>query len=121
MRAFYEGACQKLKTAHSLIDEDPEAAYQIAYEAMLKASLAVILKQELRPRSQPGHHIAVIDMVGRIMGDDLSAQIKVFDEMRRHRNSFLYEPFGFVSLHEAKEALCIASNFVEAIKKKLQI
>jgi uncharacterized protein (UPF0332 family) len=119
VKAFYKGACQKLNTAYKLTDEDPEAAYQIAYEAMLKASLAIILHHELRPRSQPGHHVAIIDMVGKIMGADYSNQIKAFDEMRRNRNSFLYEPFGFVSSHELRDALNIVSDFLEAVQKKL--
>jgi hypothetical protein len=40
---------------------DEEACLQQAYEAMLKASLGFMFSRGFRPRSQPGHHIAIIE------------------------------------------------------------
>jgi hypothetical protein len=42
---------------------DEEACLQQAYEAMLKASLGFMFSHGLRARSQPGHHIAIIEFV----------------------------------------------------------
>ena len=36
------------------LDIDTEAAYEIAYEGMIKSSLALMLSYGERPRSQPG-------------------------------------------------------------------
>lgn len=119
VQGHLEGAKKKLKAAHKISDDDAEAAYQLAYEAMLKASLALILRNGLRPRSQPGHHIAIIEMAGKLLDDNLSATLKVFDEMRRNRNAFLYEADSIVSSSEVKDALELAGHYLQEIEKKL--
>jgi hypothetical protein len=43
-------------------DKKPISARK-AYEAMLKASLGFMFSHGFRARSQPGHHIAIIDFV----------------------------------------------------------
>jgi len=120
VKGHLEGATKKLKTAVTISDDDEESSYQLAYEAMLKASLALILKHELRPRSIPGHHIAIIEMAGNLLGDQLTDMLKVFDEMRRNRNNFLYESRSFVSTQELNEALKIAKSFLEIIRNKIE-
>jgi hypothetical protein len=40
---------------------DADMAYQIAYEAMIKGSLALMLSHGQRPRKQLGYHIAIIE------------------------------------------------------------
>jgi hypothetical protein len=46
---------------------DAETAYEIAYEAMIKGSLALMLSHGQRPRKQLGHHhIAIIEFAQNI-------------------------------------------------------
>ena len=43
IRGHLEGARKKLRAAHKIVADDEDSAYQLAYEAMLKASLALVL------------------------------------------------------------------------------
>jgi hypothetical protein len=58
---FLADAEKKAIAARKNLKIDMETAYQIAYEAMLKASLALMLSHGQRPRIQLGHHIAIIE------------------------------------------------------------
>lgn len=60
---FLASADKKLTSAHKILAFDEEACLQQAYEAMLKASLGFMFSYGFRARSQPGHHIAIIDFV----------------------------------------------------------
>lgn len=119
VKGHLSGATKKLQAAREICDIDEESAYELAYEAMLKASLALILREGLRPRSQPGHHVAIIEKAGEILGEKVQSLMKIFDEMRRNRNSFLYEAGDFVSSGELKEALMIADEYIQLIEKEL--
>jgi hypothetical protein len=69
---------------------DPETAYQIAYEAMIKASLALMLSHGQRPRKQLGHHIAIIEFAQRHLPGASAGTFARFDRMRRKRNNAFY-------------------------------
>lgn len=58
---------------------------QQAYEAMLKASLGFMFSHGFRARSQPGHHIAIIDFVRAHMDKKHAGLLTVFDRLRRKR------------------------------------
>jgi hypothetical protein len=60
---FLVSAEKKLASAHKMLAFDEEACLQQAYEAMLKASLGFMFSYGFRARSQPGHHIAIIEFV----------------------------------------------------------
>jgi hypothetical protein len=61
VKVFLADAHKKAAAAQKNLDIDAETAYQIAYEAMLKASIALMLSHGQRPRVQLGHHIAIIE------------------------------------------------------------
>jgi uncharacterized protein (UPF0332 family) len=60
---FLQSAEKKLASAYKILAFDEEACLQQAYEAMLKASLGFMFSHGFRARSQPGHHIAIIEFV----------------------------------------------------------
>ena len=62
-------ADKKLASARKILAFDEEACLQQAYEAMLKASLGFMFSHGFRARSQPGHHIAIIDFVPAHIGN----------------------------------------------------
>jgi hypothetical protein len=72
---------------------------------MLKASLGFMFSHGFRARSQPGHHIAIIDFVRARIGKKHAGLISVFDRLRRKRNLALHDDRGFVSQHDAQQAL----------------
>jgi len=95
---------------------DEEACLQQAYEAMLRAALGFMFSHGFRARSQPGHHIAIIEFVGARIDVKHAGLLTVFDRLRRKRNMALYDDTGFVSHHEAEEALESARQFIEVIR-----
>lgn len=87
-----------------------------AYEAMLKASLGFMFSYGFRARSQPGHHIAIIDFVRARIDKKHSGLLTVFDRLRRKRNLALYDDTGFVSRHDAEQAVESARQYLDVIR-----
>ena len=120
VRRFLAGAGKKLTAARKTLEIDEEASYQLAYEAMLKASLGFMLSFGVRPRSLPGHHVTIIEFAGKRLGKSSQKLIAVFDRMRRKRHQALYDVTGFISTQEAKNALEIAEKYLAIIRKETQ-
>jgi uncharacterized protein (UPF0332 family) len=113
---FLQSAEKKLVSAHKILAFDEEACLQQAYEAMLKASLGFMFSHGLRARSQPGHHIAIIEFVRARVGKKHAALLTAFDRMRRKRNMALYDDTGFVSRHDAEQAVESARDYIEVVR-----
>jgi hypothetical protein len=114
---FLQSAEKKLVTAHKILAFDEEASLQQAYEAMLKASLGFMFSYGFRARSQPGHHIAIIDFVRARIDKKHAGLLTVFDRLRRKRNLALYDDTAFVSRHDAEQALEAARDYLALIRK----
>ena len=91
VKQFLADAHKKASTARKNLPIDAEAAYQIAYEAMLKASLALMLSHGERPRVQLGHHIAIIEFSEKHLASAPAGIFAQFDRMRRKRNNAFYD------------------------------
>lgn len=83
---------------------------------MLKASLGIVFSYGFRARSQPGHHITIIDFVRTHIDKKHASLITVFDRLRRKRNLALYDDTGFVSRGDAEQALEAARNYLAVIR-----
>jgi len=113
---FLTSADKKLASARKILAFDEEACLQQAYEAMLKTSLAFMFSHGFRARSQPGHHIAIIDFVRSRIDKKHAGLLVVFDRLRRKRNAALYDDTGFVSHHDAEQGLDSAADYLKAIR-----
>src|SRR5213592_1363672 len=113
---FLQSAERKLASAHKILAFDEEACLQQAYEAMLKASLGFMFSHGFRARSQPGHHIAIIEFVRARVDKKHYGLLTVFDRLRRKRNLALYDDTGFVSHHDAEQALRSARQYLDVIR-----
>jgi uncharacterized protein (UPF0332 family) len=113
---FLASADKKLASAHKILAFDEEACLQQAYEAMLKVSLSFMFSHGFRARSQPGHHIAIIEFVRTHINKKHSGLLTMFDRLRRKRNLALYDDTGFVSHHDAEEALKAAGDYLTVIR-----
>ncbi len=102
--------------ARRILAFDEEACLQQAYEAMLKASRGFMFSHGFRARSQPGHHIAIIDFVRSRIDKEHAGLLAVFDRLRRKRNMALYEDTGFVSHHDAEQGLECAGDYLNVIR-----
>jgi hypothetical protein len=83
---------------------------------MLKASLGILFSHGSRARSQPGHHIAIIEFVRARLDKKHAGLLTVFDRLRRRRNTALYDDIGFVSRHDAEQALKSARDYLDVIR-----
>ena len=81
-------ASKHLTSATHIASEDPTGAYELAYDAMRKAAVALLAEQGLRPKSTGGH-VAVRDAVTAQFGGEGKA-FRSFDWMRRARNDLEY-------------------------------
>jgi len=113
---FLASAEKKLAAADKILAFDEEACLQQAYEAMLKGSLGFMFSHGFRARSQVGHHIAIIEFVRTHIDRKHAALLTLFDRLRRKRNMSLYDDSGFVSYHDAEEALQAARDYLAVVR-----
>lgn len=107
-------AQKDLSAARANLEIDEEVTYNYAYLAMLRCGRAIVFMKEYRP-TDGRQHKTVIEFSGKILGRNFIDLIKKFDNMRRKRNQFTYDPFLPVSKLEAKRALKTAEEFVKKI------
>ena len=118
VKVFLADAQKKAAAARKNLDIDAETAYQIAYEAMLKASIALMLSHGQRPRVQLGHHIAIIEFAQKHLDPKWASTFALFDRMRRKRNDAFYD-IALISDTEAKEAVTTAERYLQLIASDL--
>jgi hypothetical protein len=102
---FIRSAEKKLETARKLVDFDEEASLQQAYEAMLKASIGLMLSHGSRVRSQAGHQVAIIEFARKHLDARHGGLLSLFDRLRRKRNAALYDDAGLVSRRRPSKRL----------------
>jgi uncharacterized protein (UPF0332 family) len=112
---YLAAATKKLATAKKVLPIDDEAAFQLAYEAMLKGSLGLMLSHGFRPRSTPGHHMAIIEFAEKQLGAPSHRLVALFDRMRRKRNQALYDATGLITRTEAEQALDTAAKYLASV------
>ena len=117
---FLASAEKKLAAARKTLPIDEEASYQLAYEAMLKASLGFMLSFGVRPRSLPGHHVAIIEFAGEKLGKEFRNLIAMFNRMRRKRHEAIYDVTGLISKGEAEQGLETAAKYIGAIRSEIE-
>jgi len=120
VKRFFTNAQKRAAAARKNLAIDAETAYEIAYEAMIKGSLALMLSHGQRPRRQLGHHIAIIEFAQKNLPGCPATTFILFDRMRRKRNDAFYD-VTIVSDTEAREAVATSEQFlgmVEADFKK---
>jgi uncharacterized protein (UPF0332 family) len=122
VKQFFADAEKRALAARKNLSIDNETAYQIAYEAMIKGSLALMLSHGQRPRHQLGHHIAIIEFSQKQFDNSHAATFALFDRMRRKRNDAFYG-IAHISDTEAEEAVVTSENYLRlmaiGIKAKL--
>jgi hypothetical protein len=82
---------------------------------MLRASLAFMFSHRLRPRSQPAHHIVIIEFVAQHLDKKHAGLLTLFDRLRRKRKTALYDDSEFVFRHDAEEAITTARDYLAVI------
>jgi len=119
VRQFLADAHKKVVAARKNLAIDEETAYQAAYQAMLKASLALMLSHGQRPRVQLGHHIAIIEFAQKHLDRSHAAFFALFDRMRRKRNEAFYD-IAVIGGVEAEDAVISVEKYVQVIATDIQ-
>jgi uncharacterized protein (UPF0332 family) len=119
VQQFLADAQKRARTARKNLAIAAETAFQIAYEAMIKGSLALMLSHGQRPRKQLGHHIAIIEFAQKNLPGAHAGIFSLFDRMRRKRNDAFYD-IAIVSETEAKEAVATAEQYLQLIAADIQ-
>lgn len=116
---FLHSASQKLNKAARVVPIDEQTGFQMAYDAMLRASLAFMLSLGKRPRSTVGHHRVIIEFMTTALGGDYRALMRSFNLMRRKRNEALYEPTSTITEKEAEDAIDTARKYLKIIVEEI--
>jgi uncharacterized protein (UPF0332 family) len=119
VKLFLADAQKKAAAARKNLTIDEEAAYQIAYQAMLKGSLALMLSHGQRPRLQLGHHIAIIEFAQKHLDPKLAGTFALFDRMRRKRNEAFYD-VAIISGDEAIDAVEAAERYLKVVSADIR-
>ncbi len=121
VHALLASARRHIGSARLTAEQDPEAAYSLAYDAARKSATALLNHQGLRPTTAGGH-LAVVDTI--------SAQfpgvpgLTSLDRLRRRRNQAEYpDPRGYdpITVEEANDALSVAGTCVASAMRLLQL
>jgi uncharacterized protein (UPF0332 family) len=117
IRSLLSIAERDLRTAARNLAEDPDWAYNIAYNAILQSARALMMSAGFRPRGAE-HHATVVKFTEEYLGKEFFPQVAVFDRMRRTRNRSIYEMDGMISMQEAQDAVTFARAFVNLIRER---
>ena len=106
-----------LSSARRLLAEDRDWAFAIAYNAVLQAGRALMLREGYRPTTGEGGHVAVIRFCEEFFGPRYQEEMELFDRMRVRRNRVVYDVSGSISRLEADEAFTFAEDFVARVQE----
>ncbi|MHB8164000.1 MAG: HEPN domain-containing protein [Methanoregula sp.] len=105
-------ARRDLATAGTILANDQDWAYTIAYNAVLQAGRALMFSKGYRPDGA-NQHVAVVKFA-ELFIDPIDTI--TFDRMRRKRNSSVYDTAGTITESEAGFALEQAEILVRKIE-----
>ena len=106
------------KVAEQTLEVDPDWAFNIAYNSVLQASRAFMLKEGFRPRG-PNQHATVVRFLQEALAQKLPEDIVTFDQMRRKRHRAVYDTAGRIGASEAEQAVIFVKNYLEKIRQML--
>jgi hypothetical protein len=113
IQRYLENAENDLAIAQK--DSFLEVRFTYAYQALIKAGIALIAKKGgVRVRSVPGHHVQILSKMGEVLSDpDIDA---VGNAMRTKRNLDLYEGGTILSEKDVKEYVAFASKVLTRVR-----
>ena len=109
-------AKRDIKVAKSVLREDVDWAFSIAYNAMLQAIRALMFSKGYRPSGR-NQHISVVRFAELFFKRE---DVIVLDRMRRKRHATIYDTAGTISIREAENAVERAEKLVHEIEKMLK-
>jgi len=109
-------ANRDIKVAKSILMENNDWAFSIAYNAMLQAIRALMFSKGYRPSGR-NQHISVVRFAELFLR---KGDVIVLDRMRRKRHATIYNTAGTISIREAENAVERAEKLVHEIERMLK-
>lgn len=109
-------AKRDINTAKTILGQDCDWAFSIAYNAMLQTIRALMFSKGYRP-SGNNQHISVVRFAEIFLDEEI---VIVFDRMRRKRHSTIYDTAGTISRKEAENAVDTAERLIQEIEKMIK-
>ncbi len=88
------------------------------YNALLKGGIALLSYYNVKLKSMPGHHVKLIEIISKLLQDDLISDIG--NVMRSKRNLDLYSGGIDITEKESKDYLKFVEDVVIKISKIIQ-
>lgn len=105
-----EEARLHVRSARVIAGEDPNGAYQLAFDAARKAVMARMRRVGVRVRRGEGGHLVTAKFAAAAIDEDLGRRLEA---MRRRRNRSEYGT-ALLRWEEIDEAITVAAAFIEA-------
>jgi len=108
---------QRIASAHTIAATDPVGAFELAYDGVRQAAVALLAQQGLRAKIEGGH-AGTSQAVRAQFGENFA----FFDTLRRYRNQLEYPVHPedmFIDAEELKAALEYADRIVVAVEQLL--
>jgi len=105
-------AKRDITTAKSILEENSDWSFSIAYNAMLQSIRALMFSKGYRPTGA-NQHITVVRFAELFLDEEI---VIIFDRMRRKRHSTVYDTAGTISKREAENAVDTAERLVQEIE-----
>jgi len=107
---YFDSAERDLEIAANT--DVPEVRFKFAYDALIKIGIALIAKHGYKVRSQPGHHVKVLEKLSEITNDE---NVEILgNKMRQDRNKDFYQGGTIITDKGTREYL----DFVRTIFDK---
>jgi len=102
-----------LEVAKTVLDNNYDWTFNIAYNSILQSIRALIYKKGYRISSR-NSHLATISFAEIFLDE---ADVLYFDRMRRKRHQAVYDTAGTISKTEAQNAISRAEIIINKVKK----
>ena len=109
-------AKRDVNVARSVLNENCDWAFSIAYNAMLQAVRALMFSKGYRPTGS-NQHIAVVRFAELFIREEDAI---ILDRMRRKRHTTIYDTAGTISEIEAENIVRRAEKLVQEIIKMIR-
>lgn len=109
-------AKRDVHVARSVLEENCDWAFSIAYNAMLQAVRALMFSKGYRPTGS-NQHISVVRFAELFL---MKEDVIILDRMRRKRHTTIYDTAGTISEIEAENIIMRAEKLVQEIVKMIR-
>ena len=95
-----------------------DVRFNYTYAALIKSGIALLSYHQIKVKSVPGHHMKIIDQIGRLLKDE--EIVNAGNVMRSKRNKGFYGGGTGVTAKECREYLTFVEKVLKRIKKIIQ-